>query len=366
MEFEEKIGQMSDKVEKLKDSIATEEATKNALIMPFIAQVLGYDVFDPTEVIPEFVADVGVKRGEKIDYALVLDGEVQILIECKKVGAPLTFENASQLYRYYACTKAHIGVLTNGQTWNFYMDLDEKNKMDDKPFLVLDLLDIDKSALPALQKLTKPSFDLDAIASSAENMKYLSALRPIVADELKNPSDDLVRLFAGKVYDGILRQNVIDRFRPLVEKSIKRFLSDQVNDRLESALDAERQQSEELAEEVDDGEENNVPSGPIDGIVTTEEEIYGYQIVKAIACSEVSPDRITMRDAKSYCSIFLDDNNRRPIVKLCFNGRQKSIMLFKDGKEDKREMIDAVEDIYLYADAIRKEVKHLIDSVAGK
>ena len=114
MEFTEAVSQIAAKVKDLKDGIQTEEATKNAFIMPFIGQVLGYDVFNPNEVIPEFTADVGVKKGEKIDYALVQDGQVQILIECKKVGQPLSLENASQLYRYFACTKARIGVLTNG------------------------------------------------------------------------------------------------------------------------------------------------------------------------------------------------------------------------------------------------------------
>lgn len=358
MDFEEKIDKMASKVSKQKDGLATEEATKNALIMPFIASVLGYDVFDPDEVIPEFVADVGLKKGEKIDYALVLDGDVQILIECKKVGAPLTFENASQLYRYYACTKARIGVLTNGQVWNFYMDLDKKNCMDTKPFLVLDLLDIDRSTLPALQKLTKPSFDLDSIESSAEEMRYLGSLRRIVSEEFKNPSNDLVRLFAGKVYDGVLRQNVLDRFKPLVEKSIRRFLSDQVNERLESALDAEESEepTDESALPSDESSDEELPGG----IVTTEEEIYGYQIVKAIACAEAAPDRITMRDAKSYCAIFLDDNNRKPIIRLCFNGKQKSLILFKDGKEHEKAFIDNVEGIYFYADQIRDEVKYLI------
>lgn len=90
MEFEEAIKSVAAKVSDLKDSIETEEATKTAFIMPFIGQVLGYDVFNPTEVVPEFTADVGVKKGEKVDYALVLDGQVQILIECKKVGAQLS------------------------------------------------------------------------------------------------------------------------------------------------------------------------------------------------------------------------------------------------------------------------------------
>lgn len=77
MEFEESLNQVAAKVRDLKEGIETEEATKNAFIMPFIGQVLGYDVFNPTEVVPEFTADVGVKKGEKVDYALVHDGQVQ-------------------------------------------------------------------------------------------------------------------------------------------------------------------------------------------------------------------------------------------------------------------------------------------------
>ena len=82
------------------------------------------------------------------------DGQVQPLIECNKIGVPLSLENTSQLYRYFAVTNARIGVLTNGQVWNFYMDIDEPNRMDSKPFLVLDLLDIDPTIIPALQKLS--------------------------------------------------------------------------------------------------------------------------------------------------------------------------------------------------------------------
>ena len=357
MEFEERLQNIARKVNELKDGIETEEATKNAFIMPFIGNVLGYDVFDPNEVIPEFTADVGVKKNEKVDYALVLDGQVQILIECKQVGSPLSLENASQLYRYFACTRARIGVLTNGQVWNFYMDLDEPNRMDSKPFLVLDLLDIDKSVLPELQKLTKPSFDIDSIASSAEELKYVSALRRVIADEFKSPSDDMVRLLAGKVYDGVFRQNVLEKFRTLVEKSMKKFLTDQVNDRLTTALGA--QDSTDEAEEPADTDTKEDQEKASDGIVTTEEELVGYRIVKAIACSEVDPERITIRDAKSYCAVFLDDNNRRPIVQLRFNGRQKRVSLFAEGKELERVDIDNLDDIYKHADIIREEVRFL-------
>lgn len=359
MEFEAQIDQMSDKVRKLADSIETEEATKNAFIMPFIGQVLGYDVFDPSEVTPEFTADVGVKKGEKVDYALVLDGQVQILIECKKIGAPLSLENASQLYRYFACTRARIGVLTNGRVWNFYMDLDEPNKMDSKPFLVLDLLDVDKAVLPELQKLSKPSFDIDSIASSAEELKYVSALKRAIADEFKDPSDAMVKLLASKVYDGPFRQNVLDKFRGLVEKSMKRFLTDKVNERLATALGADDIKvgpADDTETPSDDEEDNEVPE---DGIITTEEEIAAYRIVKAIACSDVDPARVTMRDAKTYCAIFLDDNNRKPVIRFYFNSKNKNIVLFSEGKQLPKQPIDGLNDLYKVGDVIRAEVRFL-------
>ena len=358
MEFADAVAQMGRKVESLKDSITTEEATKNAFIMPFIGSVLGYDVFNPNEVIPEFTADVGVKRGEKVDYALVLDGQVQIIIECKKVGTQLSLENASQLYRYFACTHARIGVLTNGQVWNFYMDLDEPNKMDSKPFLVLDLMDIDKLTLPELQKLTKPSFDIDSIASSAEELKYVGALKRAVAEQFREPSDEFVKLLASNVYDGAFRQAVVAKFHPLVEKALRRFLNDQVNDRLTTALGSEDQ--EVPRDEASSAPaHDNEPEVPDNGIVTTEEEVDAYSIVKAIACSEVDPSRVTMRDAKSYCAVFLDDNNRRPIARLYFNTKQKHFSVFDGKHESERYPIDSIDEIYSHADEIRRQARTL-------
>ena len=330
MEFEESLNQVAAKVHDLKEGIETEEATKNAFIMPFIGQVLGYDVFNPTEVVPEFTADVGVKKGEKVDYALVHDGQVQILIECKKIGVPLSLENASQLYRYFAVTNARIGVLTNGQVWNFYMDIDEPNRMDSKPFLVLDLLDIDPTIIPALQKLTKPAFDLDSIASSAEELKYVGALKRAVGDEFKEPSDEFVKLLASHVYEGAFYASVIkiDTTEP------------------------------DANEETNDEDESN--GNDDDGIVTTEEEIAGYRIIKAIACSDVDPERVTMRDAKKYCAIFLDDNNRKPIVRLYFNTKQKYLGVFDENKNCERMPIDTLNGIYAYSEQIREEVRRLL------
>lgn len=119
MELAERLAALALKVRNQREAIQTEEATKNAFIMPFISTILGYDVFNPLEVVPEFTADLGLKKGEKIDYAIMRDGEVQILIECKKSTEPLKIEHASQLFRYFAVTNARIAVLTNGETYHF-------------------------------------------------------------------------------------------------------------------------------------------------------------------------------------------------------------------------------------------------------
>lgn len=171
MEFEEKLASLAAKIRQQKSAIQTEEATKTAFVMPFIQSVLGYDVFNPLEVVPEFTSDIGTKKGEKVDYAILKEGEIQILIESKKVGEPLNINHASQLFRYFHVTNARISILTNGQVYKFFTDLDAPNKMDEKPFLELDLLDIDDHAIPELQKLTKSAFDVESIINAAGELK---------------------------------------------------------------------------------------------------------------------------------------------------------------------------------------------------
>lgn len=111
------------------DTIATEEATKTSIVMPFL-QGLGYDVFNPSEVIPEFSADVAGKKGEKVDYAIRIGGDIAILIECKGINTDLSEKHLGQLYRYFSVEKARFAILTNGRTFQFYSDLDEPNKLD--------------------------------------------------------------------------------------------------------------------------------------------------------------------------------------------------------------------------------------------
>ncbi|WP_420881298.1 type I restriction endonuclease [Rhodococcus sp. (in: high G+C Gram-positive bacteria)] len=370
MTFAEAIGTLAGKVRARKAEIATEEATKNALIMPFISSVLGYDVFDPSEVVPEFIADVGVKKGEKIDYAIMKNGEVQILIECKKVGESLSLQHASQLFRYFAVTSARIAILTNGQVYQIYTDGDAPNRMDEKPFLVFDLLDVDRSLISEVQKLSKESFDLESVISAAEELKYIGLVKRALANEMKEPTDDWIRYFVARVYDGKATQRVVDQFRGLVSKATGQYVADQVNDRLKNAL-GEGVGRDEIAtsrvEVVDVIARDDVvaPEAPDPEIVTTEEELEGFNIVRAIAVADVAPHRVVYRDSKSYCAVLLDDNNRKPIIRLHLNGKSvKFVTTFEDGnKVGTRHDIETVVDIYQLAEQIRSTVRGYVDSV---
>lgn len=351
MEFTERLNALSTKIRQQIEVINTEEATKTAFVMPFIHNVLGYDVFDPSEVTPEFVCDIGTKKGEKIYYAIMKNNDVQILIECKKIGEPLNINHASQLFRYFHVTNARISILTNGQIYRFYTDLDAPNKMDEKPFLEVDLLDIDENVVPELKKLTKSSFDLESIINAAGELKYVSQIKRILHSQLNNPEDDFVKFFASRVYDGMLTQKVRESFLNLTKKAASQYINDQVNERLKSAITGiaptpiEPPIETQPLEEDDHKDEND--------IVTTLEELEGFHIVKAITRTVLEAPRITHRDTKSYCGILVDDNNRKPLCRLHFNRSQKYIGLFDIEKNETRHPIATVDDIYSFADILK-------------
>ncbi len=351
MEFTEKLNALSNKIKQQIEVINTEEATKTAFVMPFIHNVLGYDVFDPSEVTPEFICDIGTKKGEKIDYAIMKNNDVQILIECKKIGEPLNINHASQLFRYFHVTNARISILTNGQIYRFYTDLDAPNKMDEKPFLEIDLLDIDENIIPELRKLTKSSFDLESIINAAGELKYVSQIKRILHSQLNNPEDDFVKFFASRVYDGMLTQKVRESFFNLTKKAASQYINDQVNERLKSAITGvtptiiETQTEPQHHEEDEHKDENDV--------ITTLEELEGFHIVKAITRTVLDAPRITHRDTKSYCGILVDDNNRKPLCRLHFNRSQKYIGLFDIEKNETRHPIATVDDIYSFADILK-------------
>jgi predicted type IV restriction endonuclease len=203
--------------------------------MPFIS-ALGYNVFDPTGVTPELCADVGVKKGEKVDYAILREGKPIILFECKHHGADLGKVHASQLYRYFSVTEARFSVLTNGLVYWFYTDLEAPNKMDERLFFEFNMLDIKESAVEELKKFSKSIFDLDYILNSASELKYTREIKRLLVDQMQEPTDEFVQFFASRVYSGRMTQGVREQFAQLTKQAFKQLLNDQINERLKTAL----------------------------------------------------------------------------------------------------------------------------------
>lgn len=344
MGFDEKISALVEKIPSLIDHLETEEATKNALIMPFISS-LGYDVFNPQEVVPEFVADHGTKKGEKVDYAIMQNNEVIILIECKQAQSNLSDASMSQLYRYFAVTKSRIAILTNGVNYLFFSDLEEPNKMDKRPFLELDMLNPRKNLLVEVKKLGKEKFDLDRMLSTANELKYTSQIKKVLSRQFENPDEDFVKYFFNSTNSGCrFTATAKEQFTEFVKKASSQFINESVSDFLDSVKAVQNE-----GEKADEKVKNEVPEKKSNGIVTTEEELEGYQIVRAIISQKIAPNRVVHRDTKSYFGILLDDNNRKPICRLHFNATQKYIGIIDEEKNENRQAIDEVTDIYKFS-----------------
>lgn len=354
MEISEQLIALKDRVINLKDKIQTEEATKNAFVMPFI-QLLGYDVFNPLEVIPEFIADVSNKKGEKVDYCIQKDEEPIIIIECKHWKEKLDLHN-TQLERYFSFTKAKFGILTNGLQYRFYTDLDETNIMDKSSFLEIDFENLKDSSIAELKKFHKNSFDANKIIDSAGELRYYNEIKSIFETELQEPSIELVKHFAGKVYQGRMTSTVIEQFTKIVKKAINHKINETINERLKSALDKETVHQTEKEETK--STEKKHPSEIIvfedeeRGIYTTQEEMNAYEIIVDILKDTIDREKIAHRDTKNYIGVLFNDNNRQPICRLWFNTGTKYIGLFDTDKNETKIQIEKIEHIYKHSEKL--------------
>ena len=354
MGFEERLSTFISRVESIKDNVSGEEATKTSLIMPFF-QILGYDVFNPMEFMPEFTADVGIKKGEKVDYAISLNGELTMLIEAKDIKQQLQ-KHDSQLFRYFGTTKAKFAILTNGIEYKFYTDLDEQNKMDATPFMTLNLLDMSESDLTELKKFQKENFDVGMILDTAADLKYMSLIKAALKEEFTNPTDDFVKYILNcDVYDGVKTQAVIEKYRPLIKKAIALYINEQVNDKIQNALkqnpgtESEDQKTGDIAE-----------SDSNDGIITTPEELQAFYIVKSLLVNVIPLDRISFKDTRSYFSITIDNKVTRWICRIYLKENVRFVIVHRDGK-DVRYEINGVDEIYSLSDVLIERTKSLCE-----
>lgn len=358
MDFIDQIRLLSNRVVAAKDIIQTEEATKNAMIMPFI-QALGYNVFDPMEVTPELIADIGTKKGEKVDYAILKDGAPIIIFECKKAGGDLNINHASQLFRYFHVTEARFAVLTNGLIYRFFTDLEQPNKMDEKPFFEFNILDYKDRDIEELKKFAKSSFNVDSILTTASDLKYTKAIKNRISEWLGSPPEDFVKLLtADLIGSKRFTPAVKDQFTAITKYAAELLISDRINERLKGAMAPDLPVTK-----IGDSEQmptSDTTSEP--QIETTLEEIEGLHSVRAILRTLVNPKRIVMRDAQSYCAILLDDNNRKPICRLRFNNpKNLRIGIFNDKKEEVIEPIQSVDDLFNFGNQLASTITAYIN-----
>lgn len=348
LDFIDQVRSLASRVAIAKDLLQTEEATKNAMVMPFI-QLLGYNVFDPLEVTPELIADVGTKKGEKVDYAILKDGKPIMLFECKKSGGELNINHASQLFRYFHVTEARFGVLTNGLMYRFFTDLEKPNKMDEKPFFEFNILDFRDQDVEELKKFAKAAFDLENILATANHLKYTRAIQNTLAGWMTNPPEDFVRLVSAEFLAGKHFKNAVkDQFTLITKHAFQQLVGDKINERLKGAMTPEPTLTPDVAVVAD------IPAPGSETFIPSAIELEAFQIIRAILRPVVKPGMVSIRDAASYCAILFGDNNRKPICRLRFNNENKLVIgLFDEKKDEERLAIASVDEIFDFADRLK-------------
>lgn len=369
MDFKDQIVQLSERISKQKDSIATEEATKTAFIMPMIA-ALGYDVFNPFEVIPELDCDLIKKKGEKIDYAIMKDESPILLIECKHCKQDLNLHD-TQLQKYFVASKARFGVLTNGIEYRFYTDLEKINIMDEKPFLVVNMLDLSDADIEQLKKFHKSYYNEEDVLSTANELKYTTEIKSILNNEFASPTAEFVRFFARQTYtSGQITSKVIDVFTPLVRKSISSVINDIISDRLNTAIKNSEHTSDTLPAQDStpvnlptEDANKKLPDGIVymdkeSGVVTTQEELDAYNIIRSILRKSIDAARITYKDYKTYFVVNLDNSEWYWICRISIGARKKRIGIPVDKyKSCDWIQIDSIDDIFKYADKLEESLR---------
>lgn len=353
MNFEEQMRSFATRTAAIKGNIATEEATKTSIIMPFF-QILGYDVFNPMEFVPEFTADVGIKKGEKVDYAIFSDNKPVILIEAKSVNEPLT-KHDSQLFRYFGTSDAKFAILTNGIEYKFYTDLEQPNKMDTSPFLEINLLDFKDLNIQELKKFHKDNFSIENIIDTASELKYMGLIRNVLKDEFNNPTDEFIKFILNSgIYDSVKTQNVVDRYKPLIKRSINAYINELVNDKIQNALKKDNISPEVEEKSLDQDDTSNSL------IVTTEEEMESYYIMKSILRDTIDASRISFKDTQSYFGILIDNKVTRWVCRVYIKERVKTLVISTESKDVIKHDFSNVDELYSFSDEIIARAQQIV------
>jgi len=314
-EFLNRLKKHTEHIQKVGVHCETEETTKQALILPFL-DILGFSAYDPTKVLAEYSADLpGVKAQERVDYALFCHGSPVMFVEAKAYSVQP--ENHSpQLARYFnSMPEVTVGVITNGRKWKFFTDLENKNVMDEKPFLTIDLLASNDSELIQLYQFRHDQFEPEKLRSLAEENTYFTAFSSVIRSSLRNIDIDFVRFVASK--SSISRQLTIkflESITPIVKQAVEKTVSDMVVSGLSVVEEPEPEEPEEInLDEVDEVHPDNPK------IITTVEEKRVYTILKEILDID---DDLVLKDTETYCAYLYEGKTNRWVLR--YRGDKKN------------------------------------------
>ena len=303
---------LSEQVKKRQGFIKGEEATKQAIILPFL-QAIGYDVYDPTITQPEYVADFAKKRGgvlEKVDYALHLGGKPALFIECKAVDmAPE--DHDGQLARYFNATPSvRIGIVTNGLRYRFFTDLQAKNVMDANPFMEFNILSFTERDVELLRPFTKDAYNAESIQEHAEEIIFVDKVTVLINELLRNPSESFVRFLLAEVdlVSGRVTKGVVERFIPIVKKAIQTTLLDMMTKSIQQEIAQPNSQPAPVPQPVAEGllkAAGVSEPGQSNAVVTTEFEMQIYDVVQRLCSESAIKQAIAYKDAAQYFAINL-------------------------------------------------------------
>jgi hypothetical protein len=229
MAFADDLKQLSEQVRKRQVNVKGEEATKQSLILPFLT-LLGFDIYDPMIVKPEYIADFAKKKSngqmEKVDYALQVAGQPAIFIECKAVEAQLPNHDA-QLARYFnAETTVKLAIICNGVSYRFFTDMKDLNIMDDQPFFDFNLLAFKDRDVEVLSHYTATSFRADQVQKHAQELVFIQKIGGLLSELLRSPSEQFVRFLLNELHlhEGNVTAKVVERFVPLAHEAMRTAL----------------------------------------------------------------------------------------------------------------------------------------------
>jgi len=329
MTFFDQMKQVATRVKEHRSDAQNEAQTISYLVYPFLKDVLGYDYASPKEVVREFGADIAGKKGEKVDIALLgEDGTPIILIEVKACTNPLGDDPLVQLKRYFPHTPARVGILTNGLVYKFYSEKsDNKANLDSEPFLEVDVLKyaqntaLEDDTIKKLQKFRKKNFNVEDILSTAEDLKYINAMKEFFKRQLDTPEEEFVKVVLRGLPFDTTKRNKVEKYGSHVKQALSEVIGERVAKRIAAAGDLERGQLTETAE-VQNEEKIAESSSEI---LPTEEELACYYIVKAILAKTVDLSRIAHKKGKTGFSIQLDGSIKKLICRFTIAPRSRFV-----------------------------------------